>query len=251
MFLAGNDSLKVEILKVEGVVHCRPTSAQRSDLHITSVRKDHSAESLLDAYPSDMPGDGDLEITVESPELTTSPTSPTNTVTRSSRVRFHSRVRITSGLNRHRISAYSQYRHDCSNYDHDHDQCSFSRDSSLSGSPSSSISAPLHSRADEETGKPGWGPLGQRVNLFSQNSRRKRARVRQESLLNGGLADERLPLMRGSRLKPSYVNGEIPDLSSDEEERLSNEVDNVFGRFPRRLLNPHVSCRRRFVGIPH
>lgn len=227
---------------MEKIVHCRRTSPQPPDHHVSSVSTDYSEENRLDAYPSDTSGEGDeedIEINIESPEHTSAPTSPTNT-TRSARVRFRSRVRITSGLNRHRISAYLKSQHNCSEYAHDQEHCSLSRSSSLSGSPSSSISAPLHSRADEETGKPGWGPLGQRVNLFSQNSRRKRAKVRQGSFLNQGVTNERTSLMQNSRLRPSYVNGETPDLSSDDEQRLSNEIDNVFGRFPRRLLNPHV-----------
>ena len=76
------------------------------------------------------------------------------------RVHFRSRVRIASGLNRHR--------HELSS-----DLIAFSAASSRSCSPSSSISVPLRSPAEDDVGRPGWGTLGQRVSLFAQGRHRK------------------------------------------------------------------------------
>jgi hypothetical protein len=55
--------------------------------------------------------------------------------------------------------------------------------------------------------------------------------------------DERTPL-RGSSNLPTYQNGErmqAGDISDEDEDddRLSEEVDEIFGKFPGRLLNYH------------
>jgi len=76
------------------------------------------------------------------------------------RVRFRSRVRITSGLHRYHTPNDSAL------------SALVPGEASLSSSLSSSISAPLHTPGDdEENERPGWGPLGQRVSLFACRGR--------------------------------------------------------------------------------
>ncbi len=135
------------------------------------------------------------------------------------RVRFRPRVRITSGLNRHRrqqgwLTVGDQQ-----------------DSSSRPGSASSSISAPLRTRFDDEVGKPGWGTLGQRVSLLAK---RKKSESESHAKINkhgtfsvvNHRTNERTPLLN------SYL------LYHDEEDGL---VDRVFGPWPVRLLNHHVS----------
>ncbi|KAJ3556511.1 hypothetical protein NP233_g11958 [Leucocoprinus birnbaumii] len=101
-------------------------------------------------------------------------------LTRPTRIRFRSRVRITSGLNRYR---HSSTRGIDSNNNTlrslsggaDSYYC-YTPSSSISGSPSSSISAPLRSRTDDEADRPGWGPLGQRVNMLAKKKNRMKKR---------------------------------------------------------------------------
>jgi len=138
--------------------------------------------------------------------------------------------------------------------------------SSRSGSPSSSISAPLRSPTDDDTSP--WGTLGQRVGLMalqkkmkSSSPQRRRhlpispsrkrdgySRRRSFSSDDGDSdqANERTPLRGSFRRSMAYVyaDGEgvreedILDDDSDEE-RLSAEIDEVFGKWPGRLLNHH------------
>lgn len=153
----------------------------------------------------------------------------------SARVRFRSRVRITSGFSRHRHKS-------------DPDDLGSSR----SGSPSSSISAPLRSHADDNTNA--WGTLGQRVGLLALQKKilgpsqsQRRHRPRPEPITSATQVDERTPL-RGSFPRSAYVEGEgvqdgdISDEDSDDE-RLAREVDDIFGTLPGRLLNRHVRYR--------
>lgn len=156
------------------------------------------------------------------------------------RVRFRSRVRITSGFNRHRRVS---------------DPGGIS--STRSSSPSSSISAPLRTHTDSRTTT--WGTLGQRVGLLSlqkktigspQLQQRQRKRIR--PMTSNDNIDERTPL-RGSSNLPTYQDGEsiqAGDISDEDEgdDRLSEEVDEIFGKFPGRLLNYHV-CRLRFLPL--
>jgi hypothetical protein len=155
------------------------------------------------------------------------PPDTSNEHLRHSRVRFRSRVRITSGFSHHRR------RSDVG--------------SSRSGSPSSSISAPLRSHSDDGTNS--WGTLGQRVGLLALQKRilgLPKAKRRQKGLVVPSIyVDERTPLRNSFNNSP-YVAGEgvqegvVFDEDSDDE-RLSQEVDDVFGKFPGRLLNYHVS----------
>ncbi|KDR85214.1 hypothetical protein GALMADRAFT_260918 [Galerina marginata CBS 339.88] len=151
------------------------------------------------------------------------------------RVRFRSRVRITSGLHRQRNKSASEQ-----------DYLTFSSSSSISGSPSSSISAPLRSRADDDIGKPGWGTLGQRVSILARaNGHKKKIRQqRPQAVLGKDVRDEvasnmseRTPLMTST---PHRHDDELDDvLMSEEESELSREIELVFGPWPSRLLNHH------------
>jgi len=155
------------------------------------------------------------------------PSDPLNIQGRPSRVRFRSRVRITSGFSHRRRKS--------------------DVGSSRSDSPSSSISAPLRSHSDSSTNT--WGTLGQRVGLLALQRKimgSPKAQQRQKGqIAPSEYVDERTPL-RNSINHSSYVDGEgvrngnIFDEDSDDE-GLSRDVDEVFGKFPGRLLNYHVS----------
>ncbi|KAF9015387.1 hypothetical protein BDQ17DRAFT_1340979 [Cyathus striatus] len=154
------------------------------------------------------------------------------------RVRFRSRVRITSGLNRsrHRNASFSIVEGT-----ENSNRLPLSPASSLSGSPSSSISAPLRSRDDDEVGKPGWGTLGQRVGLFAQRRRigdRSVGSPRINHIRPKHIASENTPLLR-SPCRLSYETNPSETCEWDEEARLSKEIDLIFGTWPRRLLNHH------------
>ncbi|KAF5313291.1 hypothetical protein D9619_003062 [Psilocybe cf. subviscida] len=168
-----------------------------------------------------------------------------NPTERPMRVRFRSRVRITSGLRRHRHSSQDQ-----------HDFLTFSTaSSSRSGSPSSSISAPLRSQAEDDVGKPGWGTLGQRVSLLAQgNAQRRTARdQRRRTLLtkygtiepnsydslNGVRVNEQTPLIHSSLPVRYLMRSTILDGPQAESSALEREIDLVFGPWPARLWNHH------------
>lgn len=156
----------------------------------------------------------------------------------SARVRFRSRVRITSGIGRHRRRS-------------DPDDIG-GRSSSRSASPSSSISAPLRSHADDATNT--WGTLGQRVGLLGLqrkmvgNAQAQRRQQIKQRLGPAPSPSERTPLIGPQALRQAaYVEGNVvteSDLSDEDsdDERLAREVDHIFGTFPGRLLNRHV-CR--------
>jgi len=146
--------------------------------------------------------------------------APYNHLPPRARVRFRSRVRITSGFSRHRRGG---------------DLEDFS--STRSSSPSSSISAPLRSHTENST--TAWGTLGRRVGLLSLqkkiiSSPRQKKRIR--PIAQNENADERTPL-RNSFNYAAY--GEGGDEEENDDDRLSHEVDEIFGKFPGRLLNRH------------
>ncbi|KAJ3474690.1 hypothetical protein NLI96_g12314 [Meripilus lineatus] len=132
------------------------------------------------------------------------------------RVRFRSRVRITSGLRKHRRSTGDNPN-------------STSPSSSASGSPSSSISAPLRWQADENAS---WGPIGRRLSAFANSNGSQRRATKQERERPAGMRsskglrpDERTPLIRSGRPGVSYVDrgidtegGEYDDTEVDEDE---------------------------------
>jgi len=178
------------------------------------------------------------------------PDTPHSIPERPIRVRFRSRVRIASGLNRHRHSLQGV----------DYLSSDYSPEPSLSSSPSSSISVPLRTPIDEQVGKPGWGTLGQRVSLFAkgqmERSRRREQRERlglgsssfgkgvERGRFGGGEAlvipyyaqiTEETPL-----LLSSVRNGTCSNLTrEDEASQLARELDTVFGPWPDRLANYH------------
>ncbi|KAJ4499410.1 hypothetical protein C8R41DRAFT_815624 [Lentinula lateritia] len=193
-------------------------------------------------------------------------------------IRFRSRVRITSGVHRHR-----EHRHrNTAVHNSLHPAGLLNRSegdtavSSCSSSPSSSISAPIRFREDEATVSPKWGPLGQRVRLFVSQQKDKAKRVqadreacerearRRYLLVYGPGANsvsnfarspandhERTPLLNpartGQQKSPaaaSFGDGDDSDLceietESDYEARLNHEIDMIFGQWPKRLLNRH------------
>jgi len=166
--------------------------------------------------------------------------SPVEGSTSPLRVRFRPRVRITSGLNHHRRRQHQTM-------ENHQDYLTYTPSSSISGSPSSSISAPLRTPLDEEVGKPGWGTLGQRVALFAKQRQYpgKTTRQQPEGCLiakgDASIGTERTPLLkpslhfilsRDSRLRYLYHD------SSDEED-TSRLIDQTFGPWPTRLLNHH------------
>ncbi|KAK0446485.1 uncharacterized protein EV420DRAFT_1570824 [Desarmillaria tabescens] len=175
-----------------------------------------SEESLMNSIQSTATDSSTADDShVESPYTGSSPIAIKN---RS--VRFRSRVRITSGLPRRRAADR------------------ITPDSSLSSSPSSSISAPLRCREhDVNTDSSPWSPLGQRVKQMSQGPR---ARQRQVAA-NGFDPDERSPLMIPSRRFYSIEEDEHYNYFAylDDETRLNREIDLAFGTWPGRLLNRH------------
>jgi len=205
----------------------------------------------------------------------TSPVSPRS-------IRFRSRVRITSGVhhkNPHRpVSSTKTDANVDSASSHPSGLVDASEadvtGSSLSSSPSSSISAPIRFREDESTASR-WGPLGQRVRLFvsqqkTQPSPRYSFRGQEaRSLVHGtdvnagpsssltavdsgsSRTHERTPLFgpqrqrqRQRQYKPNPVVDEDESLDDLEtynahRARSNNEIDVVFGKWPGRLLNRH------------
>ncbi|KAJ6519248.1 hypothetical protein C8R45DRAFT_15952 [Mycena sanguinolenta] len=134
---------------------------------------------------------------------------------RRSRVHFRSRVRITSGLH---------------------------HASSLSSSPSSSISAPLRAPLTEADSTPGWGTLGQRVGLFAVSNRlaaeARSAKHRARRRAGLGLVPGEHSALLGDRLPPRRYDGNSEE-ECDDESLLSRQIDLVFGKWPGRLLNHH------------
>lgn len=191
-------------------------------------------------------------------------------LTRSTRIRFRSRVRITSGLHHHRRSAAGSSTTGSRNRESiihltndDNGRVAITPSSSLSGSPSSSISAPLRSRTDDEAGTPGWGPLGQRVSMFARKNRRNKpvdCRFWADGLPGppgqiGGT--ETTPLLKPSyrvksRLSQQYHRKgrrQYDDdyFSSPQRTLYPEEVDEIFGKWPVRLLNYRVTVTLDFA----
>ncbi|KAJ7924434.1 hypothetical protein B0H13DRAFT_1978415 [Mycena leptocephala] len=190
-------------------------------IHVERVENDESlSSSALTAASTQPDTDTDNATATEDPY----------SKLRNSRVRFRSRVRITSGLHRHhrRVSATS----------------------SLSSSRSSSISAPLRSPLTEDNCTPGWGTLGQRVNLFAISNRQAAAaaqarNAKHRARRRQGIADlattERTALLGAP--PPLGYNGHLDSDGEeeyyDDESLLSRQIDLVFGKWPGRLLNHH------------
>lgn len=139
--------------------------------------------------------------------------------------------------------------------------------SSISGSPSSSISAPLRTHY---TGDNGWGPLGSRVK-FSVSQAAPITPCRDDNANGGkrnssGNGDGNTPRLRGRSswtsldvdadeythlLTPGtryYVGRHVCDSCNDDGERerwwREQLINETFGKWPGRLLNRHVSRPR-------
>jgi hypothetical protein len=225
-------SQEIIVVPTELVYQTNPTDDHDSysgssddeiSIHVERVENDESlSSSALTAASTQPDTDTDNATATEDPY----------SKLRNSRVRFRSRVRITSGLHSHRRRV--------------------SATSSLSSSRSSSISAPLRSPLTEDNCTPGWGTLGQRVNLFAVSNRQAAAAAQARSAKHRarrrqGIADlattERTALLGAP--PPLGYDGH-PDSDGeeeyyDDESLLSRQIDLVFGKWPGRLLNRHVS----------
>ncbi|KAG1809937.1 uncharacterized protein HD556DRAFT_1435670 [Suillus plorans] len=152
------------------------------------------------------------------PYLTVSGDDPQGSNDRSSpRVHFRSRVRITAGMRRRRLSDGLP-----------------SGASSISGSPCSSISAPLRS-ANAASSK-GWGPL----EPSSPTGRRRTRHSSNPPEPYHSPVNEHTPLLRPP-CRYSYVRGYDEDRMVDEdvERQRGRVIDDTFGKWPGRLLNRH------------
>ncbi|KXN89816.1 hypothetical protein AN958_04820 [Leucoagaricus sp. SymC.cos] len=189
-------------------------------------------------------------------------------LTRPTRIRFRSRVRITSGLNRHRRSKNPSFPNPGSRTDtlqtanDDGGYFCYTPSSSISGSPSSSISAPLHSRTDDEADRPGWGPLGQRVSLLTKKSQMRKQSMSSEDhrpwLDHSHAQDlsasrgrpgptEASPLLmspsgvpgsgRCARGRPRKRSCYCSSCGSSRGALSPEEVDQTYGKWPSRILN--------------
>lgn len=160
------------------------------------------------------------------------------------KVHFRSRVRITSGLPSGSRSRNQGRKGHNSTFDNGIDTAN----TSASGSPSSSISAPLRYQADENNI---LGPLGKRISSLGQTRNKKNGQLRRAV---GSSVSERTPFIRPSE------HGPIPDYTCSRQERswlggesedensangLKREEDVMFGRWPWRIFNRHAS------GIAH
>ncbi|RDB28605.1 hypothetical protein Hypma_015052 [Hypsizygus marmoreus] len=208
------------------------------DVEITVENADSSSQTS--STPSSSP---DLETPDGGVDHTPFPSAPdTDTDTgRPSRVHFRPRVRITSGISRH---PHKHSPHTPTPTRPLSGPPIFSPPSSRSSSPSSSISAPLRSRSEDELSKPGWGTLGQRVGLLSHRRRAKERKWKKRYDVHIDNC-ERTPLL-SSRFKTLYIDNErsrqeeeLLESDRQEEERLNREIDRYFGTWPGRLLNHH------------
>ena len=158
-------------------------------------------------------------------------------------IRFQSRVRIGSGIARHRQKSSDAAAHDMS----------ISPRSSPSSSRASSVYAPLRSRSDNENHRS--REIDQRVSTklaFNKRGRKKLgedgertkkecglecARLREYKELSH-ITNERTPLIKRTIQSTFEREGmDIDDYDSDEGARA---VDFTFGTWPGRLLNRYV-----------
>jgi hypothetical protein len=225
-----------------------PVNDLRNDL--TDSGEDELPDDLSQIDPSEIAGvhnghpHGENSVAIDFPsliicrstnsyddELDSNPERP-------KKVRFRSRVRIASGLNRHRHTQQQGV---------DYLSSDFSPTSSISTSPSSSISVPLRPHSDEQVGKPGWGTLGQRVSMFAKGNIERRNREQRVQL---GLGASSFGVERGgvrggeALVVPCYtqVDEETPLLSRPRNTNSDSarEIDKTFGTWPGRLTNLYV-----------
>jgi hypothetical protein len=184
--------------------------------------------------------------------MPTSTSTPTTTSPFAGHVRFHSRVRITSGLHR------------------SHENRTLAGDSSDSDSPSSSISAPLryHSRSTVPR-----LPLGERVaRLAAQALQKRRIAAATAAAMASSTAatasrrfrarhHEYTPFLRAGGVPVTYGATQrgysgVADDADSEDENASQLGDLYgeggiasFGRWPWRALNRQVSSACGFFSI--
>jgi len=164
------------------------------------------------------------------------------------RVHFRSRVRITSGLH----SSARSKNHDGIGRSSTIDDGIGTANTSASGSPSSSISAPLRYQADENNV---LGPLGKRISSLALTRNKKNGQLRRATI--GSPVSERTPFLRASEYGPvpDYTHqrrerGRVGSESEDEDPAsgLKREEDIMFGRWPWRVFNRHVSPIVQLLG---
>jgi len=164
------------------------------------------------------------------------------------RVHFRSRVRITSGLH----SSSRPRNCDSTGRNSTPDDGIGTANTSASGSPSSSISAPLRYQADENNV---LGPLGKRINSLAQMRNKRNGQLRRVGI--GSSVSERTPFLRASEYGPapdythqrrerSRIGGESED--EDLASGLKREEDIVFGQWPWRIFNRHASTIAQVSG---
>ncbi|EPQ61136.1 hypothetical protein GLOTRDRAFT_135680 [Gloeophyllum trabeum ATCC 11539] len=203
----------------------KPTIMSGNALHLHLEEHDISGSAPSIRFAPDPPS-------VSKPQTNDRSADAPHLVRPAPRVRFRSRVRIASGLHRHR--------------QHHPEDSPDSSSSSLSSSPCSSLSVPLRYQADENSA---LGPLGRRLSSYAAQGGFKhrvmaspvpqrqssRATVRGQS----SEASERSSLLKpGTRVR---TYGEDERRSSGEQADVHPEVDEdaEFGPWPRRLLNHH------------
>ena len=164
------------------------------------------------------------------------------------KVHFRSRVRITSGLH---SSSRSRNRNGAGRNSIVDDGIG-TANTSASGSPSSSISAPLRYQADENNV---LGPLGKRINSLALTRNKRNEQLRRASV--GSSVSERTPFLRASEHGPvpDYTHqrrerGRIASESDDEGSArgLKREEDIIFGRWPWRVFNRRASAIVQLLG---
>lgn len=155
------------------------------------------------------------------------------------KVHFRSRVRITSGLH---SSSRSRNRGGMGRNSTTDDGIG-TANTSASGSPSSSISAPLRYQADESNF---LGPLGKRINSLALARNKRNEQLRRANI--GSSVSERTPFIRASECGP------VPDythqrrgrgrIAGDEDfaRGLKREEEIMFGRWPWRAFNRRASA---------
>ncbi|TFK57722.1 hypothetical protein OE88DRAFT_1651603 [Heliocybe sulcata] len=160
-------------------------------------------------------------------------TDASHLVRPSPRVRFRSRVRIASGLHRHR-------KH------HPVEDSSDSSSSSRSSSPCSSLSAPLRYQADENSA---LGPLGKRLSAYAaaggfkhrvlSSPNPQRQFLRAQMMGYGPETSEQTSLLRSGTRARSYGNTDSTTSLSGREHPGEADEGAKFGSWPLRLLNYH------------
>ncbi|EJF58798.1 hypothetical protein DICSQDRAFT_66258 [Dichomitus squalens LYAD-421 SS1] len=226
-----------------------PRSATPSSLIIVGDESEHGAEPGTDG---DFEGEGEDEEGEGVGQTRSASQPPTGegngTVRPPLRVRFRSRVRITSGTHRNRHHASMAG--------------GSTPGSSTSDSPSSSISAPLRYQADDNGA---WGPIGKRLSAYAAAGggwqRKTQVQLqtteRQANGAQNGVGrrrggtkgargyNERTPLLRppAGAVHPESEDEESQAMSEDERtmraSALRREEEAVFGKWPWRIFNRH------------